>query len=255
MRFHIGSKAPELAHVERNLYNFPYRKYEKEIKDMHLFLANNPYSEIEEVARRIVELVQNSGYRYKDIAVITKNIDTYSSLCRAIFNEYNIPVYIDEKRDLSQNILVKYLISILDVFARNWSYDSMINYLKSGFVNIAEDDIYELENYALKWEIKGSKWHKEDWNFKDADEVGKEFVNHVNQIRRTVVTPLVRLKANLSGTKTAKQISENLYNFFIENKIDKILEDKIKLLNEEEKKSKYFSRVRDKLEDCNASFR
>ena len=228
-------KAPELAHVERNLYNFPYRKYEKEIKDMHLFLANNPYSEIEEVARRIVELVQNSGYRYKDIAVITKNIDTYSSLCRAIFNEYNIPVYIDEKRDLSQNILVKYLISILDVFARNWSYDSMINYLKSGFVNIAEDDIYELENYALKWEVKGNKWYKEDWNFKDADEVGKEFVNHVNQIRRTVVTPLVRLKANLSGTKTAKQISENLYNFFLENKIDKILEDKINLLNEEEK--------------------
>ena len=159
----------------------------------------------------------------------------YSNLCRAIFKEYDIPVFIDEKRDLSQNILVKYLISILDIFARNWSYDSVFNYIKCGFLNITPSDIYLLENYALKWEIKGSKWYKADWNFHDEDSTGKATIDHINELRRKIVTPLVELKNNLSGNKTAKQISENLYNFLIKNNIDKVLESKIKELNDMQK--------------------
>ena len=200
-----------------------------------MFLANNQYSEIEEVARRILELVRSKKFRYRDISVITKNIDVYSNLCKAIFKEYDIPVFIDEKRDLSQNILVKYLISILDIFARNWSYDSVFNYIKCGFLNITPGDIYLLENYALKWEIKGSKWYKADWNFHDEDSTGKATIDHINELRREIVTPLVELKNNLSGNKTAKQISENLYNFLIKNNIDKVLESKIKELNDMQK--------------------
>lgn len=228
-------KSKELNHIERNLYNFPYKKYEENVENLSLFLANNQYSEIEEVARRILELVRSKKFRYRDISVITKNIDVYSNLCKAIFKEYDIPVFIDEKRDLSQNILVKYLISILDIFARNWSYDSVFNYIKCGFLNITPSDIYLLENYALKWEIKGSKWYKADWNFHDEDSTGKETIGHINELRREIVTPLVELKNNLSGNKTAKQISENLYNFLIKNNIDKVLENKIKDLNDIQK--------------------
>ena len=219
-------KSKELNHIERNLYNFPYKKYDGNVENLSLFLANNQYSEIEEVARRILELVRSKKFRYRDV---------YSNLCKAIFKEYDIPVFIDEKRDLSQNILVKYLISILDIFARNWSYDSVFNYIKCGFLNITPSDIYLLENYALKWEIKGSKWYKADWNFHDEDSTGKATIDHINELRREIVTPLVELKNNLSGNKTAKQISENLYNFLINNNIDKVLESKIKELNDMQK--------------------
>ena len=225
-------KSDELKHIEKNLYNFPYKKYNAKAENIKIFLANNQYSEIEAVAQKIVELIRSGNYRYRDIAVITKNIDTYSNLCKAIFKKYNIPVYIDEKKDLSQNILVKYLISILDIFSRNWSYDSVFNYIKCGFLDISIDDIYLLENYALKWEVKGSRWYKDDWNFHDEDELGKETINHINEIRRKIVNPLIKLKNNLSGNKTAKQISENLYNLLIENGIDKVLEEKVKQLNE-----------------------
>lgn len=228
-------KSDELKHIEKNLYNFPYKKYTNKTENIKLFLANNQYSEIEQTAQRIAELVRSGEYRYRDLAIITKNIETYSNLCRAIFKKYDIPVYIDEKRDLSQNILVKYLISILDIFARNWSYDSVFNYIKCGFLNISFDEICLLENYALKWEVKGSRWYKADWNFRDEDEIGQATIEQINKIRRQVVEPLVKLKNSLSGNKTAKQISENLYNFFIENNIDKILESKVKKLNEMEK--------------------
>ena len=118
-------KNEELKHLEENIYAFPYKKYKENVENINLFLAKNQYSEIENVAKNIVKLVRDNGYRYKDISVITKDLEGYSSLCKAIFAKYEIPVFIDEKKDLNQNILVKYIISILNIFAKNWSYESM----------------------------------------------------------------------------------------------------------------------------------
>ena len=74
------------------------------MENIHLFLAKNEYSEIEEVAKTISELVRQEKLRYKDISIITKNINEYASLVRAIFDKYEIPVFIDEKRDLNQKM-------------------------------------------------------------------------------------------------------------------------------------------------------
>lgn len=65
------------------------------------FIAENQYAELEHVATNIVKLVRNENYRCKDIAII-KNIDQYSSLCKAIFEEYDIPIFIDEKKSQSK---------------------------------------------------------------------------------------------------------------------------------------------------------
>src|SRR5699024_5471325 len=99
----------------------------------------------------------------------------------------------------------RYVLSILDIFAKNWSYESVFNYLKTGIVKI--DRIYELENYCLKWNIKGRKWYESPWNF-DED---TSFL----EIQKEVVTPLLELKKNLDGVKTADKISKELYNFLI----------------------------------------
>ena len=98
-------KTLELKHLENNLYKNNYKKYESKVENIKLFLAKDPYSEIEEVAKNIVRLIKTGKYRYKDISVITKNIDTYSNLIKAIFVKYDIPVFIDEKKDLNQNII------------------------------------------------------------------------------------------------------------------------------------------------------
>lgn len=64
----------ELEHLERNIYAMPYEKYEEPISNLQLFLANNPYTEVEHIAEEIVKLVRDQHYRYNEIAVITKNI-------------------------------------------------------------------------------------------------------------------------------------------------------------------------------------
>ena len=223
-------KSDELKHLEENIYAFPYKKYDRNVKDIELFLAKNQYSEIEHVAEKIVKLVRDNNYRYNDISVITKDLEGYSSLCKAIFNEYDIPVFIDEKKDLSQNILVKYLLSVINIFAKNWSASSIFEYLKTGLVNdIDDDDIWTIENYVLRWGIKGSKWYNGEWNFYNETEGIQEKILH---IREKIASPLLKLKNELSGSKDVRTITTKLYEFLINNGINANLEKKIEELEE-----------------------
>ena len=57
-------------------------------------------------------------------------------MVKVIADSYNIPIFMDEKVDITQNVFIKYLISILDIFSKNWSYESVFNYLKTGFVKV-----------------------------------------------------------------------------------------------------------------------
>lgn len=218
-------KNKELAHLEENIYSSIYKRYEDQNENIRLFLASNPYSEVEFVANKIVEEVRDNDIRYRDIGIITKNLDTYSSLIRAIFSKYDIPVYIDEKKTLGQNILIKYITCLLDVFAKNWSFDSVIAYIKTGFCDIEKNEIYFLENYAKKWGIKYSKWYKEDWNFGEDD---KEKLERLNDIRKRVVKPLLRFKEKCLKNAKAKDITKAIYEFLNENEIDKKLMHKAK---------------------------
>ena len=224
-------KNSELKHLEKNLYENKPQKYNSQIKNIQLFLAKNQYSEIEEVARNVLKLVRDEGYRYRDISIITKNIATYSSLARAIFDKYDIPIFIDENRDLNQNIVIQYILGILEIFIKNWSYEAVFNYIKTGFSNIEEDDIFKLEKYCLKWGIKQNKWKKE-FTYGNYEEKDKAEIERLEQIRKDLVSPLMNLKHKIDENKTVRGISKAIYEFLVEQQIYEKVQIKIQELNE-----------------------
>ena len=224
-------KTPELKHLEQNLYNLKSQIYSEEVKNISLFLAKNQYSEIEQVAKNIFKLVRDENYRYKDISIITKNIDTYANLARVIFEKYDIPIFIDENRDLNQNIIIQYLLSILEIFIKNWSYESIFNYLKTGLNDIEEDELFKLEKYCIKWGIKNNKWKKE-FTYGNFDEKEKAEIERLEQIRKNIVDPLVKLKKEIDENKTAKGISKAIYQFLVDQEIAKKIRQKQNELEE-----------------------
>ena len=226
-------KSEELLHIEQNLYSIKQRKYEELPKNLSIFLANNQYSEVEYVASKIVELVKEKKYRYKDISIITKNLDTYSNLCKAIFDEYDIPVFIDQKKDLSDNILVQYILAVLDIFSKNWSHEAVFNYIKTGFLQMEQEDIYELENFCMKWGIKQTKWYKGEWNFKEDSKNDEDRLEKMKNLRKLIVEPLLNFKTKVDRSRDVTTITKCLYDFLIKNKIDEKLENKIKVKIEE----------------------
>lgn len=222
-------KSNELKHLEENLYENRPCKYTNKVENIKLFLAKNQYSEIEEVAKNILKLVRDNGYRYKDISIITKNIANYSSLARAIFDKYDIPIFIDENRDLNQNIIIQYILSVLEIFTKNWSYESVFNYIKTGFSNIEEDEIFKLEKYCLKWGIKQNKWKKE-FTYGKYEEKDKTEIERLERIRKDIVNPLIKLKSDIDNDKTAEGISKSIYKFLVEENIAKKINKKIEEL-------------------------
>ena len=212
-------KTSELKYLEKNIFNNKVKKYDKKIENIKLFLANNQYSEIENVAKQINKLVRDKNLRYKDISIITKNINTYSSLVRAIFEQYDIPVFIDEKRDLNQNAIVQYVLSIFEIFTNNFSKESVFNYLKIGFSEFEEDDIFKLENYCTKWGIKQNKW-KNEFAYGKSDETNEE-IQYLNKLRKQIIEPLIELKKKFTDvTATTKAIYEFMQEQNIEYKIN-----------------------------------
>lgn len=223
-------KNKELKHLERNIYNNIYEKYDGEVNYIHLELCKNPYTEIERLAKKIIKLVRDENIRYRDISVLTKNIEEYSGLIEAIFTKFDIPVFIDNNKQLNDNILVKYVLAIFEVFAKNWSSDSVWSYIKTGFVDIEKKDMYQLENYCKKWGIRGNKWYKEDWTY---DSLNMD-TEHLNELRRKIINPLINLKNKMDEEKTAKEITTKLYEFLEENNIRQKLSEKIDSLSNSE---------------------
>ena len=221
-------KNNELSHLEENIFNAKITEYEKNVENIELFLAKNQYTEVENVASKITNLVKNNNYRYNEISVITKDLNQYSSLIKAIFAKYDIPVFIDEKRDLNQNIIIKYILCVLDVLNKNFSYESVISYLKSGFIDLDNEERFNFENYCTKWGIKYNKWKQE---FKYGKKNNENYVDRMNEIRQMLINPLVDLKEKCQKEKNAKSICLNLYNFLLDQKIEEKLQVKIDELN------------------------
>ena len=228
-------KTEELIHLSNNLYNVKSTKYEKNVDNLKLFLAKNEYSEIEEVAKRIQKLVSKDNLRYKDISIITKNIENYAPLVRAIFRQYDIPVFIDEKRDLNQNIIVQYVLSILSVLNRNFASEDVFSYIKLGFLDIEKEEIFKLENYCNKWGITLNKW-KKDFIYELDNENKKNEVQRLNEIRKEIINPLIKLQEKIKEEKTANNITKLLYEFLISQSIEEKVTEKIKDLEANDKR-------------------
>lgn len=219
----------ELYLLEKNMSGLETVKYEKETTNIELFLAQNLFSEIEQVAKTILHLVKEEDYRYRDISVITKNMEQYAGLITAIFARFHIPVFVDQKKDFSNNILVKYLLSVVEIFAKNWSYETVFHYLKTGFSPFTKEELFELENYCISYGIKGNKWYKQEWKIAK----NGESLEKLNQMRQKVITPLLEFKNKLAKTKTARDISKALYEFLLQNEIDETLYKKAEELRED----------------------
>lgn len=141
-------------------------------------------------------------------------------------------MFIDEKRDLNQNIIIQYVLSILEILVKNFSSESVFSYIKLGFCEIDEDEIFKLENYCNKWGIKQNKW-KKDFNIEAEDKSKKQEVERLNELRKQVIMPLIELKESIKKEKTAINITKSLYEFIQNQKIEKKVISRISKLEEE----------------------
>lgn len=165
--------APHLLHLERYFDQRPFPEYQEKAL-IQLAYAVHPRAEVEGAAQEILRLVRDEGYRYKEIAILMRDSELYQDLIKTIFADYEIPVFVDEKKAMIYHPLVEVIRSGLDVILTNWRYDAVFRMLKTGLIPQAEGEhpldseaIDTLENYALEYGIRGrNQWFSDQpWVF------------------------------------------------------------------------------------------
>ncbi|NRX51780.1 ATP-dependent helicase/nuclease subunit B [Clostridium beijerinckii] len=233
----------ELDHIEKYFFSYPFNEYDKNSERITLYKASNIYDEIERVSKSITSLVRESGYRYRDISVVCRNIDDYEKIISVIFKDYNIPYFLDKKIQLLSNPLIVLISSAFEILLKNWSYESVFKYLKSGLTGIDNSYIDRLENFILEYGVKGYKWTSreivnEKWFIGNSELTDDKVL--IAEIMEEIRYPLMIFHNKINGKHKVKDICSAIYEFLVDVKVfDRInewiknfeelgLEDKVK---------------------------
>lgn len=155
----MGSK--ELRHLEQNLFRYPFHVYGKETKDVRVCRARNPKEESRYILSCIEHLVRKEGYRFKDMVVLTGDMETYQPELEKCFSDSGIPYFIDGNRALRNNPCVETILSALKMIQMDFSYDMVFRYLKSGFSSLLPEETDLLENFVAAAGIRGfARWNR-----------------------------------------------------------------------------------------------
>jgi ATP-dependent helicase/nuclease subunit B len=204
-RVHRFEACPSLGHIEENIFcaAAPQSKAGGHIR---LVSAPNVRSEIQFVARQILTLVRDKGYRYRDIAVVASDLDRYEQYVRAYFEDYGIPFFIDKRKGLDQHPVVELICSALEAVIGGFDHADVFACLKNDLACADRSQIDLLESYCLAFGVDSRDWlSREPWRFKAADDHDFD-EDAVNRIRGRVIAPLLTLRQALcldgSGPKT-----------------------------------------------------
>src|SRR5690606_16046036 len=129
--------------------------------------------------------------------------------------------------------LIVFILSALEIFANNWSYEAVFRYAKTGFLSIERDDLDLLENYVLANGIRGNMWTREDdWDYpveysgsKETSEREPELLARINAARRELTAPLMTFRTKTKGGVKAVTFCTALYDLLCETGAAKRIEE------------------------------
>lgn len=223
---HRFAHTPALGFIEKELFRYHGHRYlegnnPKECQDrsipireqLLLCQAGAPLAEVEYVAAEIERLIKECGYRYRDIAVVTGALNIYSKEIVRRFAESRIPCFIDDKKSILGNPMVELIRAALEMLQKDFSYESVFRYLKTGLVTGERESLSRLENYVRALGIRGFKRWDTPW---ERVYHGGELMNleELNELRAEILQPILPLREVMRDRSApVRQKTEALVHF------------------------------------------
>jgi len=207
-----------ISFLEKNLFRYKGAVYRGDDDNaINLYEAAAPKEEVQFAVSEILKLTRFCGYRYKDIAIVSGDIGLYGLLAGNICKQNNIPVFVDNKKAVADNPLVEFIRGALEVIEKNYSYETMLRYLRTGMTGITREDVDLIDNYCVATGIHGTMWHKK-WTRKGRQREGFP-LEVLNELRIQIMAPLRKLEKNLNKKGvTVKDFVTSLYEFLVDTK-------------------------------------
>ena len=188
------AKSSELEFLEQELFRYSSNEFPKEPKDIKVCCLPSPKEEVMVAAATILKQVREKGLRFRDIALVTGDVELYRAELMRVFAECDIPFFMDNKRSLISNPVVEYLRAAIGVVVDNYSYEAVFRFLKNKLCSIPDDKVDVLENYVLSLGIRGkNRWNSmferqypgKDKELLAINETRNEFINIIGELSET----------------------------------------------------------------------
>ncbi|MDE7273564.1 MAG: helicase-exonuclease AddAB subunit AddB [Lachnospiraceae bacterium] len=214
-----------LSHLERELFRYPYHEFKGAQDSIQIFEASNPKEELRQVCLEIRRLVREKDYCYRDIAVVTGDLERYGFLAREMFRRFEIPFFVDQTNKLVLNPFIEFIRSALLVVIQEYSYEAVFHFLRCGMAGVTPDETDRLENYCLTMGIRGKKaWNSKFTRRMKRQEEEAPELEALNAVREKVTAMLEPLMIKKAEKKaTGKELVCALYAFIVNASIEEKL--------------------------------
>ncbi|WP_068784911.1 helicase-exonuclease AddAB subunit AddB [Paenibacillus phocaensis] len=130
---------------------------------LSLHRAASRRAEVEGAAREMVRLAREEGVRWRDMALLVRNLGDYEELLAPTMEAYGIPYFLDQKTSMLYHPMIEFIRAALDVVLGFWKYEDVFRCVKSEFLlpldgSLTREHMDLLENYALASGITGYRW-------------------------------------------------------------------------------------------------
>lgn len=237
-------EAPSLYFMEQNLFRSSYQRQFGETEEIQIFSLKNPKEELTWAARKINDLVQNQGYRYRDIAVVSGDVETYGNYVEQVCGKYDIPYFLDTTKEVLFHPFIEFIRSILELIRSDFSYNSVMRLLRTGYCGIEQNDIDKLENYLLATGIRGQKMWSKRWLRMPKNERAYD-LESLEAIRQKIMTDLSPVLLAFAQKSTVEDMIKAIYTYMVGLEVEKqLFEKEAELLTAgEQAKSKEYGQI------------
>ncbi len=218
-------QAPALGFLESNVFRRRKRCWKKETEEVALYAAYSPRAEAEMVGGIIQRLVRDEGFRYRDMAVVTGDLELYGTLMEQVFARLRIPGFMDRKKDVLKNPFVEFLRALMAVIQEDFAYEPMFRLLRSGMTRVSREETDRLENYVIARGIRGfSGWNRE-WK-RPLRGMEEEELTELNEIRTRAVQGLSELRKHLKDKdRDTRSMTRAVYDYLTGLRIQQRLKE------------------------------
>ena len=225
------TEAPALWYLEQNLFRYQYEPYMEKQREIRMFEALSPREEVHQTALYIRKLIREEGLTYRDIAVVIGDLEGYASYVETEFGQLEIPCFLDRTRGIVLNPMIEYIKSALQLYIRDFSYDTVFHFLRSGMADISREEIDELENYVIRTGARGYRTYSRLFTRKTEEmqqgsgqedtERAEETMERLNRIRQQFADTVEIL--HMAPRAKAGEYVDHLYDFLEQNQVQQKL--------------------------------
>ncbi|MCD8036257.1 MAG: helicase-exonuclease AddAB subunit AddB [Clostridiales bacterium] len=204
-------KSEGVARLEKEYFSWNINK-SADSTGIKIFEAETTEDEVNMCAAEIIHLVRDRGLRYRDIAVTARSLSDYEEHIKLIFSHYGIPLFMNNKRNVMGHSCTELISAIVEMVADNISYESIFRCLKTELTGITRDERDILENYVLKYGIKGDTWKSGLWQWGFENDPNADREDEINRIKDKAIEPFLEFyKKYRSGNHAVRDITIDLY--------------------------------------------